>query len=162
MSYFKESHSVKKIMKNDVVSTSASTGTNPAGSQEAMLGFMANNYSDETICNTADAFILKNLVKGFFMFQGGCRLTVFNSNYGTVRVVPHITGSTTSTIKNMSLSVSSIRDNSVSTFEAYSSLGTGFLERISLSQSIIAYGGATATKASGTPELWILPIGENQ
>lgn len=162
MSYFKESHSVKKIMKNDVVSSSTSSGTNLAGSQETMLGSMATNYSDETICNTADVLVLKNLVKGFFVFQGGCRLTVFNSNYGTVRVYPHITGSVTATIKSMSLSVSSIRDNSVLTIEAYSSLGTGFLEKISLGQSIITYGGAVANKASGTPELWILPIGENQ
>jgi len=158
MTYINESHSIKKVMKNNIQSTTQ-TGTNIS----AMLGSLADNYADETLCNTSDSLILKNLFKGFFIFQGDCRLTAFTGNFTSIRVIPYFSSNqTTTNIKDMQSGVSSIRDNTSVLFEAYPSPATCLSNTVDFTNSITVFGGASANKASGNPELWFLPIGENQ
>lgn len=158
MTYINESHTVKKVMKTTVQSTTQ-TGTNVS----AMLGSLADNYADEILCNTSNTLILKNLFKGFFIFQGDCRLTLFNSNFTSIRVIPYFSSNqTTTNIKDMQSGVSSIRDNASVLFEAYPSPATCLSNTVDFTNSITVFGGATANKSSGSPELWFLPIGENQ
>jgi len=158
MSYIKESHSIKKVMKNSIQSTTQ-TGSNIP----AMLGSLADNYSDEILCNTSNSLILKNLLKGFFIFQGDCRLTIFNSNFTNIRVVPYFSSNqTTTVIRDMQSGMASIRDNSPVTFEAYPNLATSLSDTINFTNSVTVFSGNSANKSSGNPELWFLPIGENQ
>jgi hypothetical protein len=159
MSYFKENHSVKKIMKTSFTSSSASSGTTATFTNE-MFSNMGSNYSDEILWGTG--LICPNKLKGFFIFQGNCRLTVFNSNFTAIRLVPFFSSNqTTTAIKNMQSGVPSIRDNTNLLYEGYPSLATCFSNSVDFTNSTATYSGASANKSSGNPELWLLPIGEN-
>ncbi len=161
MSYFKENHAVKKTIKTDLVSTSASTGTS-AAFNTAMLAGIGSNFSDEILFGASSSLRLTNKLKGFFIHQGNCRLTIFNSASTAVRVNPFFSSNQqTTVIRNMQSSYANIRDNFVATFEGYPNLATALSASIDFTNSQTTFNGASANKASGEPELWFLPIGEN-
>jgi hypothetical protein len=155
MSYFKETHGIKKIMKNDVVApTSVPTAIN-------MLSAMGGNYADEILWGIS--LVCTNRLKGYFIFQGNCRLTIFNSNSTAVNVYPYFSSNqTTTALKNMQSSNAAIRDNVSTLLEGYPNVATSFSDSIDFTNSIVNNRGASSNKASGTPEIWLLPIGENK
>lgn len=161
MSYFKENHAVKKTIKTDLHSSSVSTGTSFLFNT-AMLAGIGSNFSDEILFGASSSLRVTNKLKGFFIYQGNCRLTVFNSNYTAVRVNPNFSSNQqTTTIKNMQSGYANIRDNSPSLYEGYPNLATALSVSIDFTNSQTTFSGASANKASGEPELWLLPIGEN-
>lgn len=153
MSYFKENHSIKKIMKNDNITNTLTT----------YVSGMGANYADEILWGSGLA--CPNKIKGYFMFQGGCRMTSINTaDVNQVRVTPYFSSDqTTTNIKNMQSGASAIAENTnANPLEPYSSLATSFSESIDFTNSSISLLGSVSKKATGTPELWLLPIGENK
>lgn len=163
MSYMRESHAVKKVQKSDALSN-ATTGTNTTAQLTPILGSITSNFSDEFLCRIpGSVMISKNLLKGFFIFQSVGRLTSFPNNYTSIRIEPNFTKKTAAAVKAMHSCYSSIRDNNTAlALEAYPSLATALAEEVDFSASVVTFAGASINKASGEPELWLLPIGENK